>query len=324
VRALRSALSVRVRHLRCDGAVRAAGRRASLKPSAAIRLFWLAAGLCVGLAGLWGLWLEPRSLRLRTERIDVPGWPKEDDGLRIALLADLHTGSPWNDENKLREIVRRTNTEEPQLVLLLGDYVVHGVLGGHAVPPETVAGILGDLRAPLGVFAVLGNHDYAMNGPRMRGALRRAGITVLEDESARLGGGSGPPGADAPFWVTGVSDFLRAPHDLLGALAMVTDDAPVILFTHNPDLFPEVPARVSLTLAGHTHGGQVWLPFVGRPIVPSIYGQRYAAGHVVEEGRHLYVATGLGTSILPVRFLVPPEIVVLELHPLRKGRRPPE
>jgi hypothetical protein len=161
-----------------------------------------------------------------------------------------------------------------------------------------------------------------MNGPRIRGALRAAGITVLEDESARLGGGNGGPGADAPFWVTGVSDLLRAPHDLLGALAMVTDDAPVILFTHNPDLFPEVPARVSLTLAGHTHGGQVRLPFVGRPIVPSIYGQRFAAGHVVEEGRHLYVATGLGTSILPVRFLVPPEIVVLELHPLAKGRRP--
>ena len=241
----------------------------------------------------------------------------------MALLADLHTGSPWNDEAKLREIVRRTNAAGPQLVLLLGDYIVHGVIGGHTVPPEIIAGVLGDLRAPLGVFAVLGNHDYAMNGPRIRGAMRRAGITVLEDESARLGGGGGPPGADAPFWITGVSDFLRAPHDLLGALATVTDDAPVLVITHNPDLFPEVPARVSLTIAGHTHGGQVRLPFLGRPIVPSIYGQRYAAGHVIEEKRHLFVATGLGTSIIPVRFLVPPEIVVLEIHPLAKGRRPP-
>lgn len=207
--------------------------------------------------------------------------------------------------------MRRTNAAEPQLILLLGDYVVHGVVAGRFVPPEAIASILGDLRAPLGVFAVLGNHDYAMNGPRIRGALRHAGITVLEDESARLG----PPGADAPFWITGVTDMLRGPHDLLGALAMVTDDAPSIVFTHNPDLFPEVPARVSLTLAGHTHGGQVRLPILGRPIVPSIYGQRYAAGHVVEEGRHLYVATGLGTSIIPARFLVPPEIIVLELHP---------
>jgi len=276
--------------------------------------------LLLALLGLWGFWLEPRSLHLRTERIDLSGWPKEDDGLRIALLADLHTGSAWNDAVKLREIVRRTNAAEPHLVLLLGDYVVHGVLGGHEVPPETVASLLGDLRAPLGVYAVLGNHDYARNGPRIRGALRRFGITVLEDESVRLGGGSGPPGADAPFWITGVSDLLRAPHDLHAALAMVTDDAPILVFTHNPDLFPEVPARVALTLAGHTHGGQVRLPFFGRPIVPSLHGQRFAAGHVIEEGRHLYVATGLGTSIIPVRFLVPPEIVVLELH--RAPERP--
>jgi hypothetical protein len=260
---------------------------------------------------------------VRTESLAIPGWPQEDDGLRVALLADIHCGSAWNGEDKLREIVRRTNAEGPALVLLLGDYIVHGSLGGRFVPPEKVASLLGDLRAPLGVFAVLGNHDYAMNGPRVRGALGAAGITVLEDESVRLGGGNGGPGADAPFWIAGVSDLLRAPHDLLGALAMVTDDAPVLLFTHNPDLFPEVPPRVSLTLAGHTHGGQVRLPFFGRPIVPSIYGQRFAAGHVIEDKRHLYVATGLGTSIVPVRFLVPPEIVILELHPLLKGRRPP-
>jgi predicted MPP superfamily phosphohydrolase len=96
---------------------------------------------------------------------------------------------------------------------------------------------------------------------------------------------------------------------------MVSDDAPVIVFMHNPDLFPEIPARVTLTLAAHTHGGQVRLPFVGRPIVPSIYGQRYAAGHVVEDGRHLFVTTGLGTSIIPVRFLVPPVVDILELRP---------
>ena len=267
----------------------------------------------LGLLAMWGFWLEPRSLRLRIERLDLPGWPQENDGLKVALLADLHTGSAWNDEVKLREIVRRTNAAEPHLVLLLGDYLVHGTLGGKRIPPENVASLLGDLRAPLGVYAILGNHDYDTNGPRMRGALRKSGITVLEDESLRLGGGSGL-GAGAPFWITGISDLLRAPHDLLKALGMVTDDAPVLLFTHNPDLFPEVPPRVCLTLAGHTHGGQVRLPFLGRPIVPSIHGQRFAAGHVVEDGRHLYVATGLGTSIIPIRFLVPPEIVILELH----------
>jgi predicted MPP superfamily phosphohydrolase len=93
----------------------------------------------------------------------------------------------------------------------------------------------------------------------------------------------------------------------------VKDDAPVILMTHNPDVFPLVPERVALTLAGHTHGGQVRLPFVGAPVIPSRFGRRFAAGHVVEGGRHLFVATGVGTSILPVRFRVPPAVAVLTL-----------
>jgi predicted MPP superfamily phosphohydrolase len=86
-----------------------------------------------------------------------------------------------------------------------------------------------------------------------------------------------------------------------------------VAFTHNPDVFPQVPGRVAITFAGHTHGGQARFPFFGAPIVPSSYGQRYASGHVVEEGRHLFVTTGLGTSIFPVRFRVPPEIAMLRL-----------
>jgi predicted MPP superfamily phosphohydrolase len=102
----------------------------------------------------------------------------------------------------------------------------------------------------------------------------------------------------------------------------VTDGAPVLAFTHNPDLFPEVPSRVSLTLAGHTHGGQVYLPLLGRLVVPSQFGERYAIGHVVENGRHLFVTAGVGTSILPVRFLVPPEISIIRLDPLSLTPQP--
>ena len=97
------------------------------------------------------------------------------------------------------------------------------------------------------------------------------------------------------------------------ALKGVTNSAPVIVITHNPDVFPLVPNRVCLTIAGHTHGGQVALPLVGRLIVPSKYGQRYAIGHIREEGRDLFVTSGVGTSIIPVRFRVPPEIVFLEI-----------
>ena len=101
--------------------------------------------------------------------------------------------------------------------------------------------------------------------------------------------------------------------DLPGTLAQIIGNDPAILLAHEPDIFPKVPARISLTLCGHTHGGQVNLPFIGRPIVPSRFGQRYAYGHVIENDRHLIVSAGLGCSILPARFRVPPEIVVVEL-----------
>ena len=116
------------------------------------------------------------------------------------------------------------------------------------------------------------------------------------------------------FWLVGIGDNLEGAPDIDGTLAKLSDDAPALLATHNPDLFPQVPPRIALSLAGHTHGGQVNLPFIGRPIVPSRYGERYASGLVVEQGRHLFVTTGLGTSIIPVRFRVPPEIVLLTIQ----------
>jgi predicted MPP superfamily phosphohydrolase len=123
-------------------------------------------------------------------------------------------------------------------------------------------------------------------------------------------------------WIAGISDLWTGRHDLSAALAAVTDDlAPVLLLTHNPDVFPMVPARVTLTLAGHTHGGQVRLPFIGRPVVPSQFGARFAAGHIVEGGRHLFVATGIGTSIVPIRFRVAPTVSILVLGGAGISRR---
>ncbi len=229
--------------------------------------------------------------------------------MRIALLTDLHVGSPFNGLGKLEEVVERTNAARPDAVLILGDLVIQDVAGGRFVPPEGIAPVLGRLRAPLGVWAVLGNHDRWLDGPRVTRALTKAGITVLEDRAVAVSRG-GPP-----FWLVGISDLWTAPHDVRKALGQVSDSAPVLAFTHNPDIFPDIPTRVSLTLAGHTHGGQVYLPLLGRLVVPSRYGERYALGHVVEKGRHLFVAGGTGTSILPVRFLVPPEISIVRIEP---------
>jgi predicted MPP superfamily phosphohydrolase len=256
-------------------------------------------------------WLEPASLSVREHVLELPRWPAGLAGLRVAVLADLHVGSPYNGIDSLRRVVELTAAARPDLVLVPGDVVINNVFAGNFVPPEEIAAVLAELKPPLGVLAVLGNHDHWSDAPRVAAALRGVGIPVLEDESVRL------ERDGVPFRVAGVTDFWEGEHDIGAALADVPPGAPTILFTHNPDLFPEVPDRVALTVASHTHGGQVRLPLVGRPITFSRYGQRYAAGHVAEEGRHLFVSTGIGTSVFPVRFRVPPEISILELQPER-------
>jgi len=246
--------------------------------------------------------VEPGWITAREHPVRVAGWPAPLGPLRIAALSDLHTGAPHITPEKLRTIVAMVNRARPDLVVLLGDYVIHGVRGGHFVEPERTAAVLRDLKAPLGVFAVLGNHDWWYDGERVGRALESVGIGVLEDTAVRL------PVSGEPLWLAGVSDPWTRPADIARALAAVPEVAPVIVVTHNPDIFPRMPARVLLTLAGHTHGGQVYLPVLGRLIVPSRYGSRYAIGHVHEDGRDLFVTPGIGTSIIPVRFRVPPEI----------------
>jgi len=257
--------------------------------------------------GAWAFWLEPASLRTAEYRLALPHWPAACSGLRVAVLADLHVGSPWNGLDNLARVTAAVRAAKPDLVLLAGDYVIRDVRGGKFVAPEEIAPRLARLGAPLGRYAVLGNHDWWVDGPRVRRALEANGTPVLEDSAVRVARG------DCAFWIAGVSDLWEGRHDVAGALSGVPPDAAVLVLTHNPDLFPRIPERVSLTIAGHTHGGQVYIPFVGRPIVPSRYGERFAIGSIVEDGRHLFVSPGIGTSILPVRFLVPPEISLLSL-----------
>ena len=266
---------------------------------------------------VWAFWWEPGRLVLNEIELEVPGWP-EGEETRIALIADLHVGSPRNGRDKLRRAVRRVNETLPDLVLIAGDLTIDNVLGGGFVPPEEIAGDLAALDARYGVFAVLGNHDRWLSAGRVEEALTGVGITVLDNRGQRVR----VRGHDT--WIAGVADYWTGHPSIDDALEGAGAGEPVILFTHNPDLFPEVPARVSLTLAGHTHGGQVIIPFVGPGITPSRFGARYAAGHVVEDGRHLFVTTGVGTSRLGVRFLVPPEVVSLRLTRCESCESPPE
>jgi predicted MPP superfamily phosphohydrolase len=278
--------------------------------SKSLRIVGIASVLPVVLS-VWAFWLEPASLWNEDYELTLPGWPSACAGFRVVVLGDLHVGSPHNGMSKLGEIVELARNAKPDLVLLAGDFVIHGVVGGSFEPPESIAAKLATLDASAGVYAVLGNHDWWLDGPRVRRAFEVVSIPVLEDRATEITRG------DCRFWLAGVSDWWEGPHDVGRALESVPVDAPVIVFTHNPDVFPEIPTHVSLTIAAHTHGGQVYVPGWGRPVVPSEHGERFAIGHIVEEGRHLFVSPGLGTSILPVRFLVPPEISVLTLDTLR-------
>jgi predicted MPP superfamily phosphohydrolase len=258
----------------------------------------------------WAGWIEPRRLVLRRETLHLAGWPRELDGLRAGVMADLHSGVPHMGRGAIARAVARLAAESPDILLLLGDYVDASPLWGGRLAPELVARELAALRAPLGTYAVLGNHDWGRAGVRMWTALDAAGIVVLENEAVPV---------DAPggrLWVAGLADMRYRHPDIARTLRAVPDDPrePVLLLSHDPDTHPTVPARVALTLSGHIHGGQVRIPVLRRPAIPSRHGERYTRRHHEPGGRRLYVSSGLGTSGLPVRLLAPPEVVLLELR----------
>ena len=269
------------------------------------------AALATGAAGLlaYAGWVEPRRLVVRHDTLALPRWPPALSGLRVGVLTDLHAGVFHAGEPVVARWVERMNEARPDIVLLGGDFTdAHPLFGGR-LSPERIAERLAGLRAPLGSVAVLGNHDWKRFGMRMWTALAQAGIPVLENESRAF---EAPGGR---FHVAGLADVRHRRPDVARALAAVPADEPALVLSHDPDAFPHVPERVALTVAGHTHGGQVALPYVRRPFVPSRHGERFVRGHVVEHGRHLVVGAGLGTSGLPVRLLAPPELIVLELLP---------
>lgn len=259
--------------------------------------------LLVATLTLWGFVIEP-GFRHHVERYDITVKDWKLEGYRIAVLADLHTGSPFNGISKLEEIVRLTNETNPDLTLIAGDIVIQGVIGGSFVTPNEITQTLGKLKAKDGVFAVLGNHDHWHSADQITKAFQNSNIEVLTNRAVKING----------FWLLGVDDFWAGAPDLVGALEKVDDQKSIVLFTHNPDLFVDVPEKISLSIAGHTHGGQVYIPLIGRPIVPSAYGERFVIGHIRENGKQMFVSPGTGTSILPVRFLVPPEISLIQLN----------
>lgn len=284
-----------------------------------------AAGLLsTGGLGGYAVGVEPRfMLGVASYAPQIAAWPS-DLPLRIAVIADIHACEPWMPASLVRDICLRANALKPDLTVLLGDFS-----GGHnmvtaPVMPDQWGEALSVLRAPLGVYSILGNHDWWHGAiPRLRGdegesvrkALKAAGVRVMENDAVRL------ESHGRPFWLLGLADQMalrirrghfRGVDDLDATLRQVKDDAPVILLAHEPFVFERTPARVALTLCGHTHGGQVQIPFMPSPAARRVRAD-WIYGHVADAGRHMIVSAGLGASILPVRFMRPPEIVEVTL-----------
>ena len=278
----------------------------------------------VGSTGVYAFGIEPLYRLVVTPYAPVlPNWTP-GLSLRVAVLADFHVGEPFMPLDRIAEIVDTTNALKPDLILMLGDYPAGPSVTSRKIPLPDFARVVAGLRAPLGVYSILGNHDWwddkaaqaRRDGPvEAQRALETVGIPVMENEALRL------VKDGKPFWIAGVGDQIPFLHDddgggrddLPGTLAKVTDSAPVLLMIHEPDLFLHVPDRVALTLAGHTHGGQVRI-FGYSPAMAAVHGRNeFAYGHVVRKGRHMIVSGGFGVSRIPVRLGVPPEIVLLTL-----------
>jgi len=268
----------------------------------------LAVLVLIGLAlALDAFWIEPSSLRVTVHEVALKHCAAPLAGMKIAVITDLHAGAPYIDLAKIEHVVEMTNATQPDLVLLAGDIFISSVIGGVVIPPQETVRVLDGLRARLGVYLVFGNHEHNTDMLRLKRLLESTSIQFMDNDVRRIMDGN------RPFWLMGLADATSDHPDIAGTLSRVTDDAPIIAFTHTPDVFVQIPPRINLVIAGHTHGGQVMLPIVGRGRVPSAYGRkRFAAGHVVEQ-TDLFVSTGIGTSHIPIRFRVPPEISLLRL-----------
>lgn len=258
-------------------------------------LFLICVGLGIGLF-LYAFFIEPNQVEIKTYSIK----DKELSGLKIAFLTDLHIAP--SHTKRLRNIINLTNNQKPDIILLGGDYA-----NGHSekttMPLSLMAQELSRLKAPLGVYAVLGNHDWMIDGKKLITEFEKVGIFVLLNsyKTIKL--------PQKNLYIVGVEEDVYRHPDIQKSLEHTS--LPRILVTHNPDLFQTLTQKVSLTLAGHNHGGQVVIPFIGPLIVSGKTGIKYARGLFYENNNSLIVGAGIGTSFLPIRLNCPPEIVVI-------------
>jgi uncharacterized protein len=264
----------------------------------------------VVLIGLADAQAEPIVRRIA---VKMPDWTTGTPPLQVALLSDIHLGNRGMEPQRLTSIVNQVNAAQPDLVLIAGDFVAGRDATGASQQASGLTGLLVGLRAPLGVIAVLGNHDHWTDPGSVRSALAKAGIVVLENQAVRRG----------PLAIVGVGDRFSGHDDVsqVSTDARLLGGTPIVL-THSPDVVASLPTAFTLVLAGHTHCGQVVLPWLGPLLTRSplahwrqLYDPRYRCGLVRDPGRLTVITAGLGSGTLPLRLGAMPDWWLLTLHP---------
>ncbi len=285
-------------------------------------------GVAVGVIALliavflsYAYFIEPRRFVVVTETLAVPNWSPKLDGFRVVAIADIHTGSNYAPPERVRYVVEQANEQNADLIILLGDYVSESKWDREMrsrpegtdrtelkVPVETIAESLRGLKAKYGVFAIIGNHDWYHNEQKIHRLLEEtAGINVLNNEIVEIDTESGEK---VRIW--GIEDLYRNGKVPAETFNLLAEKKNVIALTHNPDSLLMAPAGFSLMFSGHTHGGQLNWPIFGPKAV--FNDPRFMDGHAVVDGKHVYVTSGVGTSVIPFRFRVPPEIAVVTMN----------
>jgi uncharacterized protein len=268
--------------------------------------------------GTRAFWFEPQSLTVREMEVQSPRW--QGAPLRVALLSDIHGDEFHMPISRIKSLARSVDTLKPDIVLLAGDYV-----GGHlkkSSPPGSkrenlsaadnafksqIILALGEFRAPLGVYAVMGNHDCWWDCQEVRRLLGQTNVRFLENASARV------ERAGGAFWVVGIEDGQTQAPDFTLATQGLPPNSDVLTLVHNPGLFRWPANQAALQFSGHSHGGQVRFPLIGAPVRASRYTEETVDAPFIKDGRALVVSTGVGEIGLPVRFGVAPEIILVTL-----------
>jgi len=247
---------------------------------------------------IWSVLIEPNMLAVNYLNLKS----KELKGLKIIFVSDFHVKK--NQKKSLIRVVNKINEQNPDLVLTTGDFV-NGHNEKDSMPIEEISKELSKLKSKYGIYSVLGNHDWWQDGEKIKFSLKKNGIVVLGNENRVV------KIKNKNLCIIGVEDITTRSINIEEAFKNAS--SPSILLTHSPDVFPMLTKnkKTDLILSGHTHGGQVTIPFIGALLVPSCYGRRYAQGLIEENNKIMFVTKGIGTSILPIRFNCTPEIVVI-------------